>query len=254
MQEGDLAVVVDRVDLVAGNGEVLRAEPDDRGERVHAEIEENPNSPTHQQALKVAELNKQRNAEAIKANLKNIKMPPGFKIELYAVVPDARHMAVAPNTNMLFVGTRKTTVWAVTDRNSDGVADEVKSFAPSLKFTNPNGVCWTKDGFLIVAEHNRVLNFPAAEFFYESPDIAVAVVIPQGELIPKEDESFNHTARVCRVGADNKIYITLGQPFNVPAKNKLDGFAKYGIGGIIRVDRMKNRRSSAKGMRKREKA
>ena len=34
-------------------------------------------------------------------------------------------------TNMLFVGTRKTTVWAVTDRNSDGVADEVKPFAPS---------------------------------------------------------------------------------------------------------------------------
>jgi hypothetical protein len=72
-----------------------------------------------------------RNADAIRANLKNIKMPPGFKIDLYAVVPDARMMAVAPSTNMLFVGTRKTSVWAVTDRNSDGQADEVKSFAPS---------------------------------------------------------------------------------------------------------------------------
>ena len=101
------------------------------------------------------------NADAIRANLKHVKLPPGFHIDLYAIVPDARHMAVAPSTNMLFVGTRKTTVWAVTDRNSDGVADEVKSFAPSLKFTNPNGVCWTRDGFLIVAEHNRVLNFPA---------------------------------------------------------------------------------------------
>ena len=47
-----------------------------------------------------------RNADAIKANLRNIKMPPGFKIELYAIVPDARMMAVAPNANMLFVGTR----------------------------------------------------------------------------------------------------------------------------------------------------
>jgi sugar lactone lactonase YvrE len=54
----------------------------------------------------------------------------------------------------------------VTDCNSDGVADEVKSFAPSLELNNPNGVCWTRDGFLIVAEHNRVLNFSAAEFFY----------------------------------------------------------------------------------------
>ena len=61
-------------------------------------------------------------------------------------------MAVAPSTNMLFVGTRKTTVWAVTDRNSDGVADEVKSFAPSLKFSNPNAVCWTKDGSMLVSD------------------------------------------------------------------------------------------------------
>lgn len=82
-----------------------------------------------------------RNADAIRANLKSVKLPPGFKIELYAVVPDARHMAVAPSTNMLFVGTRKTKVWAVTDRNGDGTADEVKAFAPSLNFKVPNGVC-----------------------------------------------------------------------------------------------------------------
>jgi hypothetical protein len=53
------------------------------------------------------------NAEAIKNNLKKVKLPPGFKISLYAIVPDARHMAVAPSTNMLFVGTRKTTAMVV---------------------------------------------------------------------------------------------------------------------------------------------
>lgn len=177
-----------------------------------------------------------RNADAIRQNLQRIKLPPGFTIELFAVVPDARHMAVAPSTNMLFVGTRKTSVWAVTDRNSDGVADEVKSFAPSLKFHNPNGVCWTKDGFLIVAEHNRVLNFPAAEFFYEGPDVAVIEVVGQGKLIPPEEESFNHGARTCRVGPDGKLYVTLGQPFNVPARDKLDLYRQWGIGGIVRMN------------------
>jgi glucose/arabinose dehydrogenase len=176
------------------------------------------------------------NAEAIKANLKRIKMPPGFAISLFAIVPDARHMAVAPSTNMLFVGTRKTTVWAVTDRNSDGVADEVKSFAPSLKFTNPNGVCWTKDGFLIVVEHNRVLNFPAAEFFYEGPDVAVITVVDQGKLIPPEHESFNHGARVCDVGPDGMLYISMGQPFNVQPKELVKTFDDIGIGGIIRMN------------------
>jgi Glucose/sorbosone dehydrogenases len=177
-----------------------------------------------------------RNANAIRENLKRVKLPPGFRIDLYAVVPDARHMAVAPTTNMLFVGTRKTTVWAVTDRNSDGMADEVKPFAPSLNFKNPNGVCWTRDGFLIVAEHNRVLNFPAAEFFYEGPDVAVAEVVPQGGLIPVEEESFNHGARTCRIGPDKKLYVTLGQPFNVPPREKLDLYNKWGIGGIVRME------------------
>ena len=100
-----------------------------------------------------------RKADAPRANLKQIKLPPGFKINLYAIVPDVRHMAVAPSTNMLFVGMRKTTVWAVTDRTGSGVADEVKAFAPSLNFKIPNGVCWTKDGFLVVVEHNRCLTF-----------------------------------------------------------------------------------------------
>lgn len=177
-----------------------------------------------------------RNADAIRENLKRIKLPPGFKIELYAVVPDARHMAVAPSTNMLFVGTRKTSVWAVTDRNSDGVADEVKSFAPSLKFSNPNGVCWTKDGFLIVTEHNRVLNFPAAEFFYEGPDVAVIEVVPQGKLIPPEEESFNHGARVCKIGPDGMLYVSLGQPFNVQPRDKLKLYHELGIGGMLRMN------------------
>jgi len=177
-----------------------------------------------------------KNADALRENLKRVKLPPGFKIELFAIVPDARHMAIAPSTNMLFVGTRKTAVWAVTDRNSDYVADEVKQFAPALKFHVPNGVCWTKDGFLIVVEHNRVLNFPAAEFFYEGPDVAVIEVVPQGKLIPEEEESYNHHARTCRVGPDGMLYITLGQPFNVPPREKLALFNKVGIGGIVRMN------------------
>ena len=177
-----------------------------------------------------------KNADAIRENLKRVKLPPGFKIDLYALVPDARHMAVAPSTNMLFVGTRKSTVWAVTNRNSGDMATEVKPFATSAKFHVPNGVCWTKDGFLIVVEPNRVLNFPAAEFFYEGGDVAVIETVPQGGLIPVEEESYNHHARTCRIGPDGMLYITLGQPYNVPPRSKLALFNKVGIGGIVRMN------------------
>ncbi|HKJ95753.1 MAG TPA: PQQ-dependent sugar dehydrogenase [Gammaproteobacteria bacterium] len=174
-------------------------------------------------------------AEAIRNTLKNIQLPPGFKIDLYAIVPDARHMAVGTNVGVVFVGTRKTKAWAVTDRDKNRVADEVKRFAPSVDMKIPNGMCFSKDGFLYIAEHNRVLVFPAAEFFYESPDVAIGVVAEQ--LIPKSEESFNHGARTCTIGPDNKLYITLGQPYNVPPKEKLDLYRKVGLGGIIRMNR-----------------
>jgi len=177
------------------------------------------------------------NAAAIRKTLERIKMPPGFKIALYAIVPDARHMAVDPQGMVLFVGTRKTDVWAVTDRNKDRVADEVKRFAPSLDLMIPNGPCFTKDGFLYIVEQNRVLLYPAAAFFYESPDVVAVPIVPQGELVPVDEESYNHTARVCVIGPDDKLYISLGQPFNVPPPEKLDLYRRLGIGGIIRMNR-----------------
>jgi glucose/arabinose dehydrogenase len=189
-------------------------------------------------------------ADAIKKVLSKIKLPQGFKIGLYAIVPDARHMAVGPQGVVMFVGTRKSKVYAVTDRDKDRVADEVKVFGASLPMAIPNGPCFSKDGFLYIAEQNRVLEYPAAEFFYESPDVAAFNVVKQGELIPPSEESYNHTARVCRIGPDNKLYITLGQPYNVPAREKLDLCNKWGIGGVIRMDRDgKNREVFARGVR-----
>jgi glucose/arabinose dehydrogenase len=189
-------------------------------------------------------------AEAIKKILTKIKLPSGFHIQLYAIVPDARHMAVGPQGIVTFVGTRKNKVYAVTDRDKNRVADEVKLFAPTINLKIPNGVCFSKDGFLYVVEQNRVLLFPAAEFFYESADVAAFSVVKQGELIPPTEESFNHTARVCRIGPDDKLYITLGQPFNVPSKEKWELYSKVGMGGIIRMDRDgKNREIYATGVR-----
>jgi glucose/arabinose dehydrogenase len=189
-------------------------------------------------------------ADALRRNLQKIKLPAGFKIDLYAIVPDARHMAVGPSTGIVFVGTRKNRIWAVTDRTHTRVADEVKVFAPGINFRVPNGVCFSPDGFLFSVEQNRVLMFPAAEFFYEGGDVAIAQIVPQGQLIPPEEESFNHGARACRLGPDNKLYITLGQPFNVPPKEKLDLYHRTGMMGIIRFDRDgKNREVVATGVR-----
>jgi hypothetical protein len=158
-------------------------------------------------------------ADNLRKVLQTIKLPEGFKIELFALAPDARHMAVGRNKGTVWIGTRKSKVWAATDRDMDNVADTVE------------------DGFLFVVERNRVLMFPAAEFFMESPDTVAVPIVPQGELIPVEEESYNHTARVCAVGPDDSLYISLGQPLNVSPPEKLDLYREWGIGGIIRVNR-----------------
>ena len=176
------------------------------------------------------------------ANVKNniiskINLPAGFKIELFAVVPDARHMAISRNKAAVWIGTRKTRVWQATDRDMDNVADTVEQFSPSVSFDIPNGPCYSDDGHLYIAERNRVLWFPAAEYFMESPDTVAIPIIAQGDLIPPEEESYNHTARVCVIGPDNKLYVSLGQPFNVAGPDKYPMYDEVGIGGIIRFNR-----------------
>ena len=176
-------------------------------------------------------------ADNLRRVLETIKLPDGFKIELFALAPDARHMAVGRNKATVWIGTRKTKVWAATDRDMDNVADTVEEFSPSVSFDVPNGVCYSDDGFLFVAERNRVLMFPAAEFFMESPDTVAVPIVPQGELIPTDEESYNHSARVCVIGPDNKLYISLGQPWNVSPPEKQELYDRVGIGGMIRMNR-----------------
>ena len=64
-------------------------------------------------------------ANSIRNILRTIELPPGFTIDLYALVPDARHMAMAPQGTALFVGTKKEKVWVVMDRDGDNIGDEV---------------------------------------------------------------------------------------------------------------------------------
>lgn len=176
-------------------------------------------------------------ADNLRRVLQTIELPDGFKIELFALAPDARHMAIGRNKGTVWIGTKKSKVWAATDRDMDNAADTVEEFSPSVTFDIPNGVCYSPDGFLFVVERNRVLMFPAAEFFMESPDTVAVPIVSQGELVPVEEESYNHTARVCAIGPDDKLYISLGQPFNVSPPEKQDLYMEVGIGGIIRMNR-----------------
>jgi glucose/arabinose dehydrogenase len=89
--------------------------------------------------------------------LAGIRLPPGFRIDLYAdKVPGARSMALSPG-GILFVGTRDVgKVYAVLDRGRKNRADEVIPIASGMNM--PNGVAF-RDGALYVAEVSRVLRY-----------------------------------------------------------------------------------------------
>jgi glucose/arabinose dehydrogenase len=177
-----------------------------------------------------------RQPETIQTTLENIQLPSGFKIRLYAQVPGARAMAIGPRGKAVFVGTMGTKLYAISASTEPRGLAKVSEFAPSIRMNFPHGVCLSKNGDLFVVEQNRVLTFAAADSNYTDPKIEAIIVVSQGGLIPPRDESTNHSARVCRIGPDGKLYIALGQPYNVPPREKMPEFNKWGIGGIIRMN------------------
>jgi hypothetical protein len=58
------------------------------------------------------------NAEALKAIAAKIKVPAGFKVNLYAIVPDARHMAVGPQGVVTFPAPAKVAIRSPTATRS----------------------------------------------------------------------------------------------------------------------------------------
>jgi len=170
----------------------------------------------------------------IESVLKRIKLPAGFSISLYAVAPGARTLAIGPEGKAIFVGTEEKNAYVITP--GENKAEAVERFAPSLPFIMPHGVCFSKDGALFLVERNRVTRFDDAENTWRDAAANAKVVVKSGDLIPRNEESRGHASRVCRIGPDDKLYISLGQPYNVAPPEKLALYEKTGIGGIIRMN------------------
>jgi glucose/arabinose dehydrogenase len=134
-----------------------------------------------------------------------IKMPPGFKISLYARVPGARSMALSSG-GILFVGTRdEGKVYAILDKDGDQTADEVITVAKGLHI--PNGVA-VRNGSLYVAEISRVLRFDHIEGDPATPGEPVIV----NDSFPTEE---HHGWKYIAFGPDDRLYVPVGAPCNV---------------------------------------
>ena len=137
--------------------------------------------------------------------LSTIKLPAGFKIEVYAEVPDARQMSMSPS-GTIYVGNKdKNSVYAIKDTDGDHKADKRWELAKGLNM--PNGVAFS-DGDLYIAEVSRISKLPAIESHLDSPPKPVTI----NDDYPKET---HHGWKYIAFGPDGKLYVPVGAPCNI---------------------------------------
>jgi glucose/arabinose dehydrogenase len=139
-----------------------------------------------------------------KYELDKIKLPDGFKIDIYAEIPDARSLCVSPG-GTVFVGTRKDKVYAITDENHDGKADKVYVIASGLNA--PNGVAF-KDGSLYIGTISVIYRIDNIESRLANPPAPVVVY-------DKYPTSTHHGNKFIAFGPDGKLYVPVGAPCNI---------------------------------------
>ncbi|MEA2773886.1 MAG: hypothetical protein QOD93_6848, partial [Acetobacteraceae bacterium] len=142
-------------------------------------------------------------AAELQDNLKKIKLPPGFKIELYASgVPQARQMAWGAN-GTLFVGSfQATNVYAITDQ---GGKRTVKTIIKGLNM--PTGIA-VRDGALYVIDVNKLLRYDNAEASLDK--------MPDPVVVYDDMPSYAaHGWKYLVTDKNGWVYIPFGPPFNV---------------------------------------
>ena len=172
------------------------ANPLDQSKALMAKTKQSPSLKPHATPLTVTPREK--------IPLDKIKVPAGFKVELWAHgIPGARMMRRG-DKGTVFVGSRVIgKVYAVTDKGSER---SVKVIAEGQK--QPNGLAF-HDGTLYVITIDKALRFDGIEDKLDNPqptDVSDKFNLP---------ELTHHNWKFAGIGPDKKIYIAIGSPCNL---------------------------------------
>jgi glucose/arabinose dehydrogenase len=139
--------------------------------------------------------------------LERIQLPPGFRIEVLASVPNARSLALGAK-GTLFVGSRSGgAVHAVVP------GGKVTKIADGLSM--PNGVAF-RDGALYIAEVSRILKIENVETGNSKREV----------VYDKLPGDVHHGWKFIRFAPDGRLAIPIGAPCNVCDR---DGYGQIGF-------------------------
>ena len=163
-----------------------------------------PNQPTSPEAQKLHGVPPPPfAAPADKLPLAQLKLPPGFKIEVYASgVTNARSLRIG-DKGTVFVGSLvRDKVYAIVDRNGKR---EVKVIAAGLD--RPNGLAFT-NGTLYIAEGTRISKLENIEDQLDDPPKPVVIYSDFPNHV-------SHGWKFLALGPDNRLYVNVGAPCNI---------------------------------------
>jgi glucose/arabinose dehydrogenase len=149
---------------------------------------------------------------AEKIPLEKLKVPDGFKVEVWASGMPGARMMTRGEKGTVFVGTRAIgRVYAVSDK---GGQRQSKVLIQGL--TQPNGLAM-RDGALYVMAMNRVLRFDGVEDKLDAQQTPVELT--DAFKLPFH---MDHGWKFLAFGPDGKLYVPVGSPCNIcepPAEN-----------------------------------
>lgn len=135
--------------------------------------------------------------------IQKIKLPPGFKAEVWATgMPGARAMAMGDD-GKIYIGTRAIgRVYEVSDNGKERTSRVVVD-----KLVQPAGVAY-KDGSLYVMAINKVLRFDGIT---KNPAAQPVDLTDKFKLPPEQHHNWKYIA----FGPDGKLYVPFGAPCNI---------------------------------------
>ena len=147
-----------------------------------------------------------RFAVAADLPLEQIKLPPGFAIELWARVDNARQMTLGrAGGGTVFVGSTQAGKVHAVRFDAGYKVQSVTTVASGIQL--PAGVAY-KDGSLYVSAVSRILRFDDIERRLDNPPAPVVVT----DKLPTET---HHGWKFIAFGPDGKLYVPVGAPCNI---------------------------------------
>lgn len=145
---------------------------------------------------------------------RNLVVPPGFGIRLWARVPGARFMAVAPNGDILVSNPGAGRITLLRERPND----VPQSFIFASGLTQPHDMVFHQIGatmYLYVAESNRITRSIYASGATQSATMQVVVDGLPDASTPELRGSYFHELKNIALSPDHKLYVSIASSCNV---------------------------------------